>query len=72
MSDAVEAYFAQLRDIHNSGAGVAETSFYGPLATLLSDVGHRLKPKVSAIINLRNVGAGIPDGGLFTANQLGP
>ena len=70
MRDAVEAYFAQLRDIHNSGAGVAETSFYGPLAALLNDVGHRLKPKVSAIINLRNVGAGIPDGGLFTANQL--
>ncbi|MDO9108398.1 MAG: N-6 DNA methylase, partial [Coriobacteriia bacterium] len=70
MRDPVEAYFTQLRDIYASGAGVAETSYYGPLATLLSDIGAKLKPKVSAIINLRNTGAGIPDGGLFTASQL--
>ncbi|MCE5191553.1 MAG: N-6 DNA methylase [Actinomycetia bacterium] len=70
MSDPVESYFSELRDIHNSGAGVAETSYYGPLAALLSAVGAKLKPKVTAIINLRNTGAGIPDGGLFTANQL--
>jgi len=68
--DPVETYFTQLRDIYMSGAGVAETSYYGPLATLLTDVGHKLKPKVTAIINLRNTGAGIPDGGLFTAQQL--
>ena len=70
MRDPVESYFTQLRDIYASGAGVAETSYYGPLATLLTDLGHKLKPKVSAIINLRNTGAGIPDGGLFTATQL--
>ena len=70
MSQPVEAYFSALRDIHASGAGVAETSYYGPLATLLDEVGKHLKPKVRAIINLRNTGAGIPDGGLFTANQL--
>jgi hypothetical protein len=68
--DPIEAYFTQLRDIHASGAGVAETSYYGPLAQLLTDLGHKLKPKVTAIINLRNTGAGIPDGGLFTAPQL--
>lgn len=70
MPDPIESYFTQLRDIHASGAGVAETSYYGPLATLLTDLGHKLKPKVTAIINLRNTGAGIPDGGLFTAQQL--
>lgn len=70
MSNAVEAYFSSLRDIYNSGAGVPETSYYNPLSTLLNEVGHKLKPKVSAIINLRNTGAGIPDGGLFTAPQL--
>lgn len=70
MRDPVEAYFTQLRDIHASGAGVAETTYYGPLATLLTDLGTKLKPKVTAIINLRNTGAGIPDGGLFTAQQL--
>jgi hypothetical protein len=59
VSQPVEAYFAVLRDIHASGAAVAETSYYGPLATLLDEVGKHLKPKVRAIINLRNTGAGI-------------
>ena len=66
--DAVSAYLAELRDIRASGA-VPETSGYGALATLLNDVGHRLKPKVRCTINPRSRGAGIPDGGLFTANQ---
>jgi hypothetical protein len=70
VGDPVEAYFAQLRDIHASGAGVAETSYYNPLANLLTSIGHGVKPKVTAIINLRNTGGGIPDGGLFTASQL--
>ena len=70
MPDPVEGYFTHLRDIHASGAGVAETSYYGPLATLLTAMGSKLKPKVTAIINLRNTGGGIPDGGLFTAPQL--
>ncbi len=70
MRDPIESYFTELRDIHASGAGVAETSYYGPLATLLTAMGSKLKPKVTAIINLRNTGAGIPDGGLFTAPQL--
>ncbi|HHJ98444.1 MAG TPA: DNA methyltransferase, partial [Actinobacteria bacterium] len=70
MRDPVELYFTTLRDIHASGAGVAETSYYPALQTLLTSVGAGLKPKVTAIINLRNTGAGIPDGGLFTAPQL--
>jgi len=68
--DAVEAYLAELRDIRASGGAVPETSGYGTLATLLNDVGHHLKPKVHCFINLANTGAGIPDGGLFVANQL--
>jgi len=68
--DPVSAYLAELRDIRASGA-VPETSGYGALATLLNDVGHKLKPKVRCTINPRNRGAGIPDGGLFTANQYG-
>ncbi len=70
MRDPVEIYFSTLRDIHASGAGVAETSYYPALAELLTALGSKLKPKVTAIINLRNTGAGIPDGGLFTAPQL--
>jgi hypothetical protein len=67
---AVEAYFSALRDTYASGAGVAETTYYPALRNLLDSIGSRLKPKVTAIINLRNTGGGIPDGGLFTAQQL--
>ncbi len=66
----LENYLRELRDIRSSGAGVKETSYYGALANLLNEVGKTLKPKVRCIINLRNQGAGIPDGGLFTADQF--
>ena len=68
--DALEPYLAELRDIRASGGAVPETSGYGALATLLNDIGHHLKPRVRCFINLANTGAGIPDGGLFVANQL--
>jgi hypothetical protein len=62
------AYFAQL---HASlGVGVPETSGYPALANLLNAVGDSLKPKISAIIHPANNGAGIPDGGLFSAKEL--
>ncbi|MFA4965422.1 MAG: type ISP restriction/modification enzyme [Thermoleophilia bacterium] len=66
----VEAYLTELRDIRASGAAVPETSGYGALANLLNEVGGKLKPKVRCLINLQNAGAGIPDGGLFTASQF--
>jgi len=37
---------------------------------LLNEIGKTLKPKVRCVINLANRGAGIPDGGLFTADQI--
>lgn len=49
MRDPVEIYFTTLRDIRASGAGVAETSFYPALAELLTALGSKLKPKVTAI-----------------------
>ncbi|HOT24775.1 MAG TPA: N-6 DNA methylase, partial [Thermoleophilia bacterium] len=66
----VEAYLAELRDIRASGAAVPETSGYGALANLVNEVGGKLRPKVRCLINLQNSGAGIPDGGLFTASQF--
>lgn len=66
----LETYLGELSQIHNSGAGVRETSYYRPLAALLDEVGKTLKPKVKCILTLRNVGAGIPDVGLFSADQL--
>ena len=66
----VEAYLEQVRAIHLSGAGVPETSYYPALSNLLEEIGKTLTPKVRCIINLANSGAGVPDGGLFTADQL--
>jgi hypothetical protein len=41
-----------LRDLREGRAiGVAETSFYGPLATLLNTIGATLKPRVRCIIH---------------------
>lgn len=52
------------------GVATKETSGYGALATLLNAAGHTLKPKVRCIIHPKNSGAGLPDGGLFTPDQL--
>jgi hypothetical protein len=66
----VERYLHDLAKDHASGEAVAETSGYGALQNLLNAVGGELTPSVRAIVNIRNRGAGIPDGGLFTADQL--
>ena len=66
----LEIYLTELREIRDSGAATKETSGYGTLAKLLDAVGHSLKPKVHCIIQLKNSGAGLPDGGLFTPDQL--
>ena len=70
MRDAVETYLRDLRTIRSTGASTKETSYYEPLATLINRVGHDLKPRVRAVFQLKNTGAGIPDGGLFSAEQL--
>lgn len=68
----VETYLSELKEIRSYGVAVEETSFYGMLESLLNEIGKTLKPKVKCIINLRNAGAGIPDGGLFTPDQKNP
>ncbi len=66
----LETYLRELHEIRSSGAAVKETSYYGALSNLLNEIGKTLKPRVRCIINLKNQGAGLPDGGLFTADQL--
>ena len=65
-----EQYIQELRDIRATGAGVQETSYYNALANLLNAIGSTLKPKVRCVMQLKNKGAGLPDGGLFTARQF--
>lgn len=66
----LETYISELSALRSSGAAVRETSGYPALSNLLNDVGRALKPRVRCIIHLKNRGAGIPDGGLFTADQF--
>ena len=66
---ALEEYLRSLYYDRSSGEAVRETSYYGALQNLLNAAGDELRPKVRAIINIRNRGAGIPDGGLFTQQQ---
>ncbi len=63
-------YILELREIRASGAAVKETSYYPALANLLNEIGKTVKPRVRCILNLQNRGAGMPDGGLFTADQF--
>lgn len=67
---AVETYLSDLREIRSSGAAAKEISGYSSLANLFNAIGNTLKPKVRCIIQLRNSGAGMPDGGFFTPDQL--
>lgn len=70
MTDILASYLSEIAATHATHAHVAETSFYPALANLLNAVGGTLSPKVRCVINLKNRGGGIPDGGLFTADQL--
>jgi hypothetical protein len=65
---SLETYLRQLRE--ERPAAVKETSFYGALANLFNAVGDKLKPKVKYVITPQGQGAGIPDGGFYTATQL--
>jgi Type ISP C-terminal specificity domain/N-6 DNA Methylase len=67
---SLETYLTSLREIRSSGEAVDETSYYGALESFLNEVGKSLKPRVRCVLQLKNRGAGMPDGGLFTEDQL--
>jgi hypothetical protein len=66
----LEEYLRVLRKIHDSGTGTGESSYYPALCDLPNTVGRELKPKVRCILTPANIGAGIPDIGLFTPDQF--
>jgi Type ISP C-terminal specificity domain/N-6 DNA Methylase len=66
----LEQFLQDAYEIHSSRAAVDETPYYGALETLFNEVGKTLKPRVRCIIHIKNKGAGLPDGGLFTAEQF--
>lgn len=63
----LETYLRQLAADRHSA--VPETSRYGYLQTLLNAVGEQLPARVRAVIHPANSGAGIPDLGLYAADQ---
>jgi hypothetical protein len=65
-------YLADCRNRRATGALTPETSLYSPLEALLNaaSAAAKLKPKVICFMNLKNQGAGLPDGGLFTKDQI--
>jgi len=68
--NVIEQYLTDMAEIHATRANAPETSFYPALEKLLSEIGKTLNPKVRCVINLASQGAGLPDGGLFTADQF--
>lgn len=64
------SFLAAVHGVHACGSGTKETSFYTAIDNLLDGIGDTLKPKVRCVMQLKNLGAGNPDGGLFTADQF--
>ena len=66
----LEEFLITVRSVHSTQGGTKETSYYTALNNLLDAVGAGLKPKVRCVMQLKNLGAGNPDGGLFTPDQF--
>jgi hypothetical protein len=68
----VASYLSKLAEIRSSGYATDETSYYPAIETLLAEIGKLMKPRVRPVFQLQNKksGAGQPDGGLFTQDQL--
>ena len=69
-TQVVESYFTELRLVRGSGGATNERSLYVPLANLLNAVGGTLRPKVFCVQELADQGAGHPDFGLYTTQQV--
>lgn len=70
MPHPVEDYLNDLRDVRMTGASTGETSYYEPLHGLLSAIGEELDPQVHCVMQPADAGAGLPDAGLFTREQV--
>ena len=67
---AEKRHLAAFHGVHVSGSGTKETSYYSAIDNLLDGIGESLKPKARCVMQLKNLGAGDLDGGLFTADQF--
>ena len=67
---ALATFLTAVHGVHASGSGTKETSYYTAIDNLLDGIGDTLTPKVRCLMQLKSLGAGNPDGGLFTAEQF--
>jgi len=65
-----ENYLKGMNQIRSTGGAVDETSYYTPLCNLLNEIGKKLKPAVFCHSQVKNTGAGNPDFGLYSKQQL--
>ncbi len=65
---ALETYLRELAAVRP--VAVKETSYYPALSNLFNEIGRGLKPRVRCVIHPSSSGAGLPDGGFFTPDQL--
>lgn len=70
MAHPLDGYLRELKELHDSRLAQDEPPYYRHLAALLDAVGRSLQPAVRCVIHPRSIGAGLPDGGLFTRDQL--
>jgi hypothetical protein len=64
--EILKGYLAELQTIRATGANTPETSFYPPLDRLFKVCGEDLKPRITCVLPLSSIGAGLPDGGFFS------
>jgi len=69
-SHRLENFLTAVNGVHNTQGGTQERSYYAAISNLLDSIGAGIKPKVRCVMELKNIGAGNPDGGLFTPDQF--
>ncbi len=66
---SLQQFLSSVQRDFGTGQAVQETSYYPALAALFNAVGATLSPKVFCTVHIQNKGAGLPDGGFFSASQ---
>jgi hypothetical protein len=65
----IQTYLSTVQQDFSTGHAVKETSYYPHLSVLFNEIGKTLTPKAFCVTNIANRGAGLPDGGFFSASQ---
>jgi hypothetical protein len=63
-------YLAEIARVHATGAGTAETSYYGALQGIANAIGSELQPRIYCLSQMSGGSAGFPDFGLFVEQQF--